>query len=195
MIKTIAFDISLSFVIGTVFALSAAPLLEKEESLVNTYFIRALMFQVLVFFPFGLFLAKFWTAWSWNYFINPHNHSRLWTLLAVSSYIPAMIGGFHISYTLIRAGKRAQVYIYSIAGALACALMFLPIHGRIMHVSNVWLPAELINTAPLMFKKGWFMLGMTIGGAYFFLGMVYVLKLNREDRKRVAREAFSKPAT
>lgn len=195
MIKTILEDIFLSFLFGQIFALSAEPLLKKEESLINTYFIRALLFQLLVFFPFGLFLAKMWTAWSWMYFINPHHHSKWWTFLAVCAYVPAMIAGFHIAYTFIRAGKTGQTYWYLAGSALSFCLLFFPLMGRVNHISDEWLPPAMIHTAPMWYKNFGFMLSMAVGGAYFFGALSYVLRLNRADRRRLAREAFSKPAS
>lgn len=192
MIKTIPLDLTISFFLGLVFALTAAPLLEKEEAFINTYFVRAVLFQVLVFIPFGLFLAWRWTAWSWMYLINPGNHSRWWTLGAVLAYLPAMVAGFHIAYSLIRLGKRNQIYWYLIASGLAIVLISVGMFGRLYHVQDSWLPPSRIHEAPSWFNF-WFMLTMTVGGAYFFLALSYILRLNRADRRRMAREAFSKP--
>lgn len=194
MIKTIPLDLIISFFLGLVFALTAAPLLEKEESFINTYLVRALLFQLLVFIPFGLFLAWRWTAWSWMYLVNPNNHTRWWTLGGVIGYLPAMIMGFHIAYSLIRLGKKSQIYWYIIGSLMGLVLIFAGMGGRLYHVHDSWLPPNRIHEAPTWFNF-WFMLTMTIGGAYFFMGLSYILRLNRADRRRVVREAFSKPLT
>jgi len=179
--------------VGQIFALSAAPLLEKEESMINTYFIRALLFQVLVFFPIGLFLGWRWTAWAWMYFIDSSHHRRLWTFLAVLSYIPAMIAGFHIAYALTRAGKKAQTYWYLAGSAVGvCSFMF-PLWSRLTHVQNLSVAASKIRLVPFWFQRGWFMLVMIIVGVYFFGGLTYVLRLNKADCSRVSREDFSRP--
>lgn len=175
------------------FALSAAPLLEKEESMINTYFIRALIFQVVIFFPIGLFLAWKWTAWSWMYIVDPQVHSKLWTLLAVFSYIPAMIAGFHVAYLCIRAGKKVQAYWYLAAGIVVMTLITFCMFGRLYHISNMYLPVPRISTAPGWFGSGWFLLSMMVITVVFFGGVYYVLKLNAADRQRTTREAFSRP--
>jgi hypothetical protein len=193
VIKTIPLDLWISFVLGLVFALSAAPLLAKEESIVNTYFVRAMVFQVLVFVPIGLFLAWKWTAWSWMYIINPMSHSRYWTLFAVLCYIPAMKFGFHIAYMCIRAGKKAQAYWYLGTGVLAIGIISFGMFGRLYRVSNAYIPLKMVHTAPGWFGSGWFLLSMIIIIAIFFGGIAYILKLNAADRNRIARQAFSSP--
>ena len=194
MIKTIPLDIFLSLIVGLVFALSAAPLLEKEESMINTYFIRALMFQVLIFLPIGLFLAWKWTAWSWMYLVEPHSHGKFWTWLAVLSYVPAMIAGFHIAYMCIRAGKKGQANWYLAVASLAIVLITVGMFGRLYHVSNNYLPPSRIIEAPGWFGNGWFMLSMLVITVVFVGGLSYVLRLNAADRGRTAKEAFSSPA-
>lgn|GEM_PF-2511941 len=194
MIKTIPLDIFLSLIVGLVFALSAAPLLEKEESMINTYFIRALMFQVLIFLPIGLFLAWKWTAWSWMYLVEPHSHGKFWTWLAVLSYVPAMIAGFHIGYMCIRTGKKGQANWYLAGASLAVVLITVGMLGRLYHVSNNYLPPSRISEAPGWFGNGWFMLSMLVITVVFVGGLSYVLRLNAADRERTAREAFPSPA-
>jgi len=193
VIKTIPIDIFLSLVVGLAFALSAAPLLEKEESMINTYFIRALAFQVLIFLPIGLFLAWQWTAWSWMYLVEPHSDGKLWTLLAVLSYVPAMILGFHIGYMCIRAGRKGQAYWHMAAGLLVITLISVKMFGRLYHVSNDYLSPDKIASAPGWLSSGWFLLTMIVIGVLFAGGMSYVLRLNAADRRRMAREAFSSP--
>ncbi len=195
MITTIPQDLLISFVIGVIFALSAAPMLEKEESMINTYFIRALVFQVVLFFPIGLFLAWKWTAWSWLYLVEPHSESKLWTFLAVLAYIPMMIAGFHITYLCIRLGKKSQAYWYLAGGALALILLSIGLAGRVYHVANDYVPPSRINQQPTWFESGWFLLSMIIIGAIFIGGVYYVLKLNASDRKRMARQDFSSQVT
>ena len=127
------------------------------------------------------------------YFVNPAGHGRIWTFLAVLGYVPAMIAGFHIAYTLIRAGKKSQTYWYLAGSIVTLNLFIFPLWGRLTHVSNKWLSAPNIYQAPAWYTKGWFMLLLIVIGAYFFGAMVYVLRLNRADRSRTAREDFSRP--
>jgi len=185
----------ISFVLGVIFALSAAPMLEKEDSMINTYFIRALVFQVVLFFPIGLFLAWKWTAWSWLYLVEPHSEGRFWTFLAVLAYIPMMIAGFHVTYLCIRQGRVAQAYWYLAGGVVALVLVSVGLFGRVYHVSNAYVPPSEITRLPTWFGSGWFMLSMTIIIAIFAGGLYYVLKLNAADRKRMRREHFSSPVT
>ena len=194
MIKTIPLDIFLSLIVGLVFALSAAPLLEKEESMINTYVIRALMFQLLIFLPIGLFLAWKWTAWSWMYLVEPHSHGKFWTWLAVLSYVPAMIAGFHIGYMCIRTGKKEQANWYLAVASLAIVLITVGMLGRLYHVSNNYLPPSRISEAPGWFGNGWFMLSMLVITVVFVGGLSYVLRLNAADCSRTAKEVFSSPA-
>ena len=193
MIKTIPLDIFISFVAGLVFALSAAPLLEKEESMMNTFFIRALVFQLVIFFPIGLFLAWKWTAWSWMYLVEPHSHGKFWTFLAVLSYIPAMIAGFHIAFLSIKSGRKGEIYWYLAGGIFAITVISFTMLGRLYHVSNDYLAPSKIVEAPGWFGSGWFLLSMTIIGVVFFGGASYVIRMNTADRRRVARQAFSSP--
>ena len=195
MIKTIPLDIWISFVLGLVFALSAAPMLEKEESMINTYFIRGLLFQVVIFFPIGLFLGKNWTAWTWMYLIDPQAHSRYWTLMLVLSYIPAMIAGFHIAYLCIRSGKKEQVYWYLVSGIFVITLITFGMFGRLFHISDMYIPVPKVLSSPTWFGSGWFLLSMMVITVVFCGGVYYVLKLNAADRQRMARESFSSPVS
>ena len=156
VVPTIPQDLILSFCVGVELALSARYQLRSESRFLNPYFYRALVFQLLVFYPIGLLFAKFWTAWSWMYFINPAAHSKVWTLLAVTAYIPAMAIGFHIGYTFIRLGEVKTAKLYRLLGYVAFLFFFLPLLGRVIHVSDSFAPWQA-GTAPGFWQKPWFM--------------------------------------
>ena len=199
MIKTIPIDIFLSFVVGQILALSAAPMLKKEDSMLNTYFLRAILFQLLVMIPIAYFLSWRWTAWSWMYFVDISRHSSLWTHAAIWTYLVAMIAGFHIAYLCIRAGKTAASYIYLAFGIVgACGFLF-GLAGRVfLHIQNDfgnW------TEAPSWFNaKGgplipWFWLWMFLVGIYFFVPLAYILLLNIRESSKLVNEGFEAPVT
>ena len=93
----------------------------------------------------------------------------------------------------IRAGKQFTAYIYVLIGVLGLSVFFFPVLGRLFHVQDVWLPPHLIHTAPLMYQKGWFMLGMAAWGAYFFIALIYVALGEKDEAFRWLEAAYGPP--
>ena len=191
VVKTIPQDIFLSFSTGIALALSARYQLRSESRFWNPYFIRALIFQLLVFYPIGLCFAKFWTAWSWMYFIDPAAHSRWWTFIAVSSYIPAMAIGFHIGYTFIRLGEVRTAKIYMGIGYLGFAAMFFPlIPSRVIVVSDSF-AAWASGTAPFIWNIGEtypFLAFFALVGVWYGGPLLYLMNLNKQEGLRIKSE-------
>ena len=178
-------DFNISFVLGLVFTLTAAPALKKEKSIYNRYFRRAFLFQLLVFVPMGIYLVTTWPDWSWMYIIDTSRHpNQVWLgpLLASVGYMVMMLIGYVTGHVLVRINEESAVRLLIVMGLLGMSLAgFLPFHPR---PGVMWLGTTAQfrdGTAPLALKDSLWVISFVIIGIYFFIPFAWIIMKNRKE--------------
>lgn len=179
MIKTILQDQCISFFIGAIFALAAKDHIKEATKIyIEKSFIRTLYFLLLVFIPGGIYLAYFWTDWSWLYFIPPLSIRPLITVIAIVGYLINGIIGFYVASYLIRKDKLKILYIIMILAVLEVNYFILFHPNRFFYVGTY---DEFIKgNAEFIFKN----LHLSIAGSliifYFIIPSVIIYLKNRK---------------
>ena len=141
MIKTVPFDVILSFIIG-----SSVALWFKEELQAgvrpwfNPYFGAALVFECFFYLPLGLWLYYFHTAWSWMYFFDPASLKPVTLavlgVIAVSCYLLSLVFGFQLAQFLIRRKKQKAALAVTGFALLLLGLFCLFTLKRLLYVGD-----------------------------------------------------------
>jgi hypothetical protein len=173
VIETIPLDHILSWMVGFLFALSSRKAQKDFSTPFNKYFKRGLLYQIFVFFIIGLYLATFWPAWSWMYFINPEGKTGL-TYLMVIYYILSYCLAFILAWFLIR--KDLEKILYALFGILIIAFLLLTLIPlkRLMFVGGY---EEFVDGfARSAFNYPEFFWSMVVIGIYFFIPLIILLR-------------------
>ncbi len=192
MIKTVPFDIPLSFIIGMLIPLVCPKGISASKSLINNrYFLAAVLFELFFFIPLGTYLYFFHPDWSLMYFVDPSALSQAAVeaigLIALSSYMASTVAGFLVASRLIRSGKTSlatAVLIVLLVGLSAFSLVTMDQLTSVGSFS-AW-SATPKTTTPLYLHR----IGYVIGVDALAAGAALVVLLRSLRRQ----ESMAKPA-
>jgi len=182
VIETIPLDFLISFIVGHLFVLTAEEGIKSSEWFFDRYLARAVLFQVVVFIPIGLYLYLNWPAWSWMYFIDPHRHPAwIGPLMATEGYLFALLAGYLVAHNFVLTDNKGAAYLTLIMAVVALlTLIFVPIKN-LAHVGTYQEFVE--GRAPLAIRNLHFSISMVVVGIYFFIPLLFLLVKNlRETR-------------
>ena len=190
MIKTIPEDLFISLFLGALFALTAARSLKSTESTFrHPYFRRAVLFQLFIFVPIGIYLIYYFPAWSWMYFLNPQAHSIWWSVLAIGGYFVLMVLGFILAQYFIKKDQIGAARGVMGVGALGfLCFFFLPI--RRLSVVGTYEEFESGN-ALYVFQNLHWLISMIVIGIYFGLPLFYIIRKNIREGRGELEKAVS----
>ena len=181
-------DFNISFVLGLVFTLTAGAALKKEKGIINRYFWRAFLFQLLVFVPMGIYLVTTWTDWSWMYTISTSDHpNQAWLgpLLASVGYMTMMLIGYVIGHVLVRINEESTARLLIVMGLLGLALAGLLPFNTARGVSGIpWLGTTeqfRAGTAAMAIKDVKWVVSFIIIGIYFFVPFAWIIVKNKKE--------------
>jgi hypothetical protein len=141
VIKTVPFDIPLSFIIGMLVPLACPLGVRSVKSIaMNRYLLGTVLFVLFFFVPLGAYLYYYYPDWSLMYFIDPSAYQENTIIiigaLALVSYMAAAKAGFFISAKLIRGGNRKTVYLILGLVLLALAIFSALSFNQLMSVGT-----------------------------------------------------------
>ena len=178
MIKTILQDQFINIVVGAVFAITAGDKL-KSEPLFGKYFRRNLAFSLLVFMPVGIYLAVFYTDWSWMYFIDYREYPLALTIAGVCGYPVSNLIGYFLARHFMAAGNKNGAYAVAGAGLVGLSCLILIPLKRVMYVGSY---AEFTaGTAKLMLENIPFTISIVAIGIYFFIPCAILVAKNLKE--------------
>jgi len=178
-------DFNISFVLGLAFALTAGPALKREAGIMNRYFWRAVLYQLLVMVPIGIYLVVRWPDWSWMYIIDPSAHpNQMWAGLccATVGYMSALLAGYISGYLCIRINEESVAKLLMALGIIGLVLAtFLPYLPR---PGILWLGTTSefrAGGAKLAVSDPAWVISFVIIGVYFFVPLAYLVRKNRKE--------------
>lgn len=165
MITTVFYDITASFIMGLVVALSARRQIAKEKTTVaNPYFASTVLFGIFVLVPIGIYFFFVNPHWALMYFIDMENPLLLigvWVsktfigCLSMEGYALALIISYLIAQALIkRDNVKGVLWILGIAVVFFLILVGLTFK-RILYVGTTaqWCQGNLAMMTPLWEHK------------------------------------------
>ncbi len=179
MVKTVFLDQFISLMWGSILALTAYPSI-KREGIFTKYFWRAFLFQLLIFFPIGLYLFLTWPDWSWMYWVNNFT-TPLWVkILALSGYIISFLIGYLLSAYAIK--KDTMWVAYLLAGIGAAGIVIISVAG-IKSLIYVGTREEFIKEVAIpAWRDPKFTISMILIGLYFGIpGAILIYKNLKEN--------------
>ncbi|UCD84063.1 MAG: hypothetical protein JSU92_12370 [Deltaproteobacteria bacterium] len=187
MIKTVPIDIFTSLFLGALFALTGArPLKSTESTFRHRYFFRAVLFQLFVFVPIGIYLIYYFTAWSWMYFINPQAHSIWWSVLAICGYFLFMVLGFILAQYFIKKDQIGAARGVMVVGVLGILCFYLLPIRRLLVVGTY--EEYVSGDAISIYRDLHWTVSMIVIGIYFGLPLFYIIRKNvLEGRKGLGK--------
>jgi hypothetical protein len=192
VIKTIPIDLFTGIFLGALFALTAArSLKETKVTFRHRYFLRASLFQLLVFVPIGIYLIYYFPDWSWMYFINPRAHSIWLSVLAIGGYFLLMVVGFGFAQYFIKRDKIGAARGVMVVGILGMLCFYLlPI--RRLGVIGTYEEFKSGNALSIFQNLHW-QISMVIIGIYFGLSLYYIIRKNIREGRAVGENSASMP--
>lgn len=176
MIKTVPFDILFSFIIGlAIVILCSRQVAAASRSVLNRYFLGAVMFETFFYVPIGIYLYYFHLDWSWMYFFNPAESSpstiKTLGILAVATYMLALVAGFQVGQFLIRRDKEKTALRILIVSVAILALFCLATINRLLFIGDYESWSNGLATLLLKHRVGYINLAMAVcgGAALFFM--------------------------
>lgn len=125
MIKTVPFDIPLSFLMGMLIPLACPKGIASAEHIVlNRYFLGVMLWELFFMVPLGTYLYFFYPDWSLMFFVDPATMTestlRIVGASALSFYVAAGAGGFILAAQFIRKEQTstARIVFMAVLGAL-----------------------------------------------------------------------------
>ncbi len=167
---------------GSVLAITAAPDI-KKNGVFTKYFWRAFLFQLLIFFPIGLYLFLIWPDWSWMYWVNNSTTPTGIKVLALSGYIISFLIGYIGSAYAIKAGKDIVAYILAIIGAAGIIIISIIGYKSLIHIGTY--EEFLKEVAPYVWYDTRFIISMIIIGLYFGIPGIIVIYLNLKENNLI----------
>jgi hypothetical protein len=192
VIKTIPIDLFTGLFLGALFALTAArSLKETKVTFRHRYFLRAALFQLLVFVPIGVYLIYYFPAWSWMYFINPRAHSIWLSVLAIGGYFLLMVAGFALTQYFIKRDRIRAARGVMVVGILGILCFYLlPI--RRLGVIGTYEEFASGNALSIFQNLHW-QISMVIIGIYFGLPLYYIIRKNIREGRAIGGNSAAIP--
>lgn len=180
MVKTVPHDVLLSYVIGHIFAIaSAKSCIEAGSVKENICFKRALVFQLLVFVPIGIFLLIVLPSWSFFYLVNPEGALVILPILGIICYVAAMIIGYRHGAFLARKGDLKSSLLVIGVVLIVASVLFIIFVRRFLFIGTYEEFHALVGTLPLNFFQPKVLIIAAVIGVYFLGALLYVLHKNR----------------
>jgi hypothetical protein len=178
VIKTVPFDVLFSFIIGLFIVLACGRQVKSGRRVVlNHYFLGAVLFEFFFYIPIGIYLYYFHTDWSWMYFFNPASLSpatiKALGLLAITSYMLALIAGFQLGQFLIRRNRDKTALRILIICLAVLGLFSLATLHRLLYIGDYSSWKNGLAVLLLTHRVGYINLAMAVtgGAALFFMIM------------------------
>ncbi len=187
MIETVPFDILFSFIIGTGLVLFCSRQLKgAPRAVLNRYFLGAVLFQTFFYIPIGIYLYYFHPDWSWMYFINTADYSpttvKLLGLIAIISYMLALIFGFQWAQFLVRRNRESLVRRVLVIALVVLGLFSLFTLHRLFYIGDYTSWQNDMAVLLLKHRVGYINLAMALaGGAALYFMVSNFLKESEPD--------------
>jgi hypothetical protein len=164
---------------GALFAFAAKDQLKNSRNfLKEKSFQRTVKYLALVWLPCGVYLALFFSDWSWLYFLPPGMPARgALTILAMIGYLLLGILGYYLAFELIRREKLSLLFgLMALAGLEVVGFVVL-CPARFFYVGSY--DAYLQNQGTFLFCHIHLLIAGLAIVAYSVIAAVKVYRQNR----------------
>jgi hypothetical protein len=188
VVVTVPFDLLLNFLIGASVALAArADLRERAVPVMkNRYIAGALVFELLIFWPIGIYLYALHRDWSWMYLLDGYKAPAVLGVAAMAGYLGMLIGGYAAVHVCLQ--RRRDRLAYAVTGVVALCLLALTIAlGRRLIGYGTYAEFHAGKAMPLWHSK----LGYVLAGAgpLFAAGWLFLLRHFEHEGQRLASQS------
>lgn len=186
MIKTVPFDIILSFMIGLAVPLLLADRVKRAGGVMSDQsFLATALFELFFFIPIGAYLYFFHTDWSLMYFVDPGQYGISTRILigvvSLSLYMGATVLGYAAASFMVRAGMERKAAIVFVALAVLLGVFSAFTFRQLTMIGSFAEWRALPRTSePIFFHRAGILVGVDALVATVFLAMA-IMSLRRED--------------
>ncbi len=178
MVKTVFLDQFISLLWGSILAITVAPSI-KRDGIFTKFFWRGFLFQLLIFFPIGLYLFLTWPDWSWMYWVNNETTPTILKVVALSGYIISFLIGYIASAYAIKKNRDIIAYILAAIGVVGILVITMIGFDRLIHIGTY--EEYLKDVAPYVWYDSRFMISMILIGLYFGIPGAILIYRNLKD--------------